>query len=227
MTKPTLYVGNRNYSSWSMRPWLVLRWGAIDHELVVIPLGGEGYAKRAMPSVLAVSPTGTVPALHLPSPEGDVVLSDSLAISEWAAEQAPGAGLWPVDPLARAAARAAACEMHSGFSALRSAMPCNLRRRTEPRAPSGDAKRDVERVTALWTQLRARFGAGGPYLFGARPTIADAFFTPVATRLRTYGVALDGAAGAYASALLANEAFRAWEAEALAESWTMPMWDAV
>ena len=222
--KPTLYVGNQNYSSWSMRPWLVLKWGAIEHELRVIPLGGDGYAKRAMPSVLAVSPSGTVPSLHL----GDgIVLNDSLAISEWAAEQAPAAELWPRDAKARAVARAAACEMHSGFAALRSKMPCNIRRRTEPRVPEGDVKRDVDRVVELWTELWTRWGAGGPYLFGTKPTIADAFYTPIATRFRTYGVSLTGVAGEYAATLLANPAFREWEAAGAAETWTMPMWDAV
>ncbi len=222
--KPILYVGNQNYSSWSMRPWLALKWGAIEHELRVIPLGGEGYAKRAMPSVLAVSPSGTVPSLHVA--EG-VVLNDSLAISEWAAEQAPAAELWPRDPMARAVARSAACEMHSGFTALRSKMPCNVRRRTEPRTPEGDVKRDVERIVALWTELRSRWGGAGPYLFGTRPSIADAFFTPVATRFRTYGVTLPAPASEYAAALLANPAFREWEAAGAAETWTMPMWDSV
>lgn len=220
--KPILYLGNRNYSSWSLRPWLVLTWAGIEHELRLLPLGGEGYAKRAMPSVLAVSPSGTVPALHLGA--GDV-LNDSLAIAEWAAEQAPAAGLWPADPLARALARSAACEMHSGFGALRAKLPCNIRRRAEPRVLDDEVRADVARVQEIWTSLRARFGGNGPYLFGTTAGIADAFFTPVATRFRTYGVPLEGPAKAYASALLENPAFRAWEDEALKETWTMTMWD--
>jgi glutathione S-transferase len=218
--QPILYIGNRNYSSWSMRPWLVLRWGQIQFEARVIPLGEEGYGQKQMPSVLAVSPAGTVPALHL----GGDVIGDSLAISEWAAEQRPN--LWPSDPVARAYARAAACEMHSGFAAVRGSLTCNIRRRTETRALNAETRREVARIENLWADLRARFGAGGAYLFGAAPTIADAFFTPVATRFRTYGVQLQQpAARAYAEALLANPAFREWEAEAEREAWTLPATD--
>jgi glutathione S-transferase len=157
------------------------------------------------------------------------VVWDSLAISEWAAENAPEAHLWPADPLARAVCRAATCEMHSGFAAIRNALPCNIRRRVDPRVKSRTSSEDVRhelaRIEALWNELRARFGAGGPYLFGVRPTIADAFYAPVATRLRTYGVALGGAAQTYAEAILAEPAFLAWEKDAVAETWTMPVWD--
>ena len=216
---PVLYVGNRNYSSWSLRPWLVLTWGGIDFETRVVALGGPGYGKRQMESVLAISPSGTVPALHV----GGEIVSDSLAISEWAAEQAPG--LWPSDPTARLHARAATCEMHSGFPALRANLPCNIRRRAAPRELSEATRREVARVDALWTSLRARFGEQGPYLFGSAPTIADAFYTPVATRFRTYGVALSEEAQRYADTLLSNPAFRAWEAEGNAEPWVMGAWD--
>jgi glutathione S-transferase len=217
--RPVLYVGNQNYSSWSLRPWLALTWARIDFELRIVPLGGEGYTKRQMKEVLAVSPSGTVPALHV----GDDVITDSLSISEWAAEQVPA--LWPADPTARALARSAACEMHSGFFALRGELPCNIRRRAEPRAFSEDARREIARVEAIWSSLRKRFGSGGPYLFGASPTIADAFYTPVATRFRTYGVALGPESRAYASALLENPAFRAWEEAGNREPWSMPQWD--
>jgi glutathione S-transferase len=220
MTNPTLYVGNRNYSSWSLRPWLALCWGNIEFETRVIPLGGPGYGERQIAEVLAVSPSGTVPALHL----GTDVIGDSLAICEWAAEQHPQ--LWPRDPAARAYARSAACEMHSGFSALRANLPCNIRRRAEARALPDEVRREVARVDALWTELRERFGAGGPYLFGASPSIADAFFTPVATRFRTYGVTLSSPAQRYAEALLQNPAFRKWEQAGTEEPWTMPQWDA-
>jgi glutathione S-transferase len=217
--KPILYLGNRNYSSWSMRPWLALTWGKIQHEARVIPLGGEGYGERRMQSVLAKSLTGTVPVLHL----GDEVIHDSLAISEWAAEQQPE--LWPRDARARAQARAAVCEMHSGFSALRSNLPCNVRRRAEPRQHAEAVQRDIDRMQAIWTNLASRFG--GPYLFGAAPTIADAFFTPVATRFRTYAVKLSSDAQRYADTLLADPAFLEWEREAVREEWKMPVWDSI
>ncbi|AKV01599.1 Glutathione S-transferase [Labilithrix luteola] len=214
--KPILYVGNRNYSSWSLRPWLVLAWSGLDFETRTLPLGGAGYSHRQMPSVLAISPSGTVPALHI----GDDVISDSLAISEWAAEQVPS--LWPSAPIARAHARSAACEMHSGFVALRTHLTCNIRRRTAPRALNEEVARDVARIETLWNTLRRRYGAGGPFLFGATPTIADAFYTPVATRFRTYGVKLGEEAAQYSETLLTTPAFLEWEKEAIAESWTIP-----
>lgn len=202
-----------------MRPWLALKWAKIEFEARVLPLGGDGYSKRQMASVLAVSPSGTVPALHW---NGEVI-SDSLAIAEWAAEQVPA--LWPADARARAQARAASCEMHSGFAALRSKLPCNIRRRAAAREWSEEVVREIGRIETIWTQLLVRFAGDGPYLFGPRPTIADAFFTPVATRFRTYAVTLSAPAQRYADALLANEDFRVWEAAAKDEPWTMPMWD--
>jgi glutathione S-transferase len=224
---PVLYIGNRNYSSWSMRPWLALTWSGLPFETRAIALGGAGYGSGQMAPVLAVSPTGRVPALHL----GDTTVWDSLAISEWAAENAPAAQLWPQDSTTRAVARAATSEMHSGFHALRRELPCNLRRRAEPRIRSRtegeDVQRELARIEALWTDLRTRFGKGGPYLFGARPTIADAFYAPVATRLRTYGVTIGGKAKDYAAAILADPAFVAWEKAAVEEEWSMPEWDNV
>lgn len=218
---PTLFVGNQNYSSWSLRPWLALRWGGIDHELRVIPLGGVGYTERRMPEVLAVSPSGTVPSLRL----GDDTIWDSLAICEWAAERK--AMLWPSDPTARAYARAATCEMHSGFSAIRSKLACNIRRRAEPRVLGDDVRREIARVETLWSTLAQRFSGGGPYLFGERPTIADAFFTPMATRFRSYAVPLAPETQRYADALLADPTFRVWEEAAEREPMTMPIWDAL
>jgi glutathione S-transferase len=217
---PILYIGNRNYSSWSLRPWLVLRWSDTEFETRVVQLGGPGYGDKQVPAVLAISPTGTVPALHI----GSEVVVDSLAISEWAAEQ--DRSLWPADPVARAYARSAVCEMHSGFSAIRSQMPCNIRRRTPAREWNPDVCRELARIESLWTQLRTRFGSSGPYLFGGR-SIADAFFAPVATRLRTYSIKLGSEAQSYADTLLADTAFREWEGLAVQEAWTMPQWDKV
>lgn len=177
--------------------------------------------QRRVQSVLAVNPAGTVPALQL----GDEVISESLAIAEWAAEQKPE--LWPSEPVARAQARSAACEMCSSFGALRSNLPCNIRRRAEPRELGEDVMRDIERIQAIWTTLRERHGKRGPYLFGAMPTIPDAFFTPVATRFRTYAVKLSEPAQRYASTLLENPDFLEWERAGKAEKWTMPEWDSV
>jgi len=177
--KPILYVGNQNYSSWSLRPWLVLTWGNIDFETRVVQLGGPGYSKRLIPEVLAISPAGTVPVLHL----GSDVIAIRLRSPNGRRSSVQRCGR--TIPSRAAYARAAACEMHSGFSELRNRMPCNIRRRTEPRAMTEELRRDVERIEALWISLSSRFGAGGPYLFGKDPTITDAFYAPVATRFRT------------------------------------------
>lgn len=217
-----LYIGNKNYSSWSLRPWLVLTWAGIRFEERVIPLGGPGYGKSQIAAVLAVSPSGRVPALEV---EG-LTIWDSLAIAEWAAEQAPEARLWPEDPATRAICRAVTCEMHSSFGAIRRDLSMNIRRRTTPRDWPEDTRADLVRVEALWQSTRARYGAGGPFLFGAR-TIADAFYAPVAARLRTYGVPLQPVSQAYAAAIFADPAFRAWEAAAEAEPWTIAQAEAL
>jgi glutathione S-transferase len=217
MSTPVLFIGNKNYSSWSMRPWLALKWGAIPFEERVIPLGGPGYGKSKIADVLAVSASGRVPALH----DGALRIHDSLAICEWAAERAPS--LWPRDADARAVARSAAAEMHSGFAAMRGAMSMNLRRRmTQTPTWSDDVQADLTRLFELWGGLLAR--SGGPYLFGAR-TIADAMYAPMATRLRTYNVTAPGACAGYCATIFADDAFRAWEEAGLKETWTIASTD--
>jgi glutathione S-transferase len=220
--RPVLYIGNKNYSSWSLRPWLVLAWSGIPFEERVIPLGGEGYGKSRIPEVLAISPSGRVPALAV----SGVTVWDSLAISEWAAESAPAARLWPEDALARAVCRSIASEMHAGFGAVRRDLSMNIRRRAAARPLAEDTLADLTRIEALWAATRERHGAGGPFLFGAR-TIADAFFAPVATRLRTYGVPVQPESRAYCDAIFADPAFLAWEEAAKAEPWTIPSTDAL
>lgn len=219
MAIPILYIGNKNYSSWSMRPWLALKWGGIAFEERVIPLGGEGYGRSEIKEVRAVSPSGRVPALHL----GATIIHESLAICEWAAEQAPS--LWPAVALARAQARAVACEMHAGFAALRRDLSMNVRRRLAhaPQWPT-DTLADLERLHALWADLQARHG--GPFLFGAR-SIADAMFAPVATRLRTYAVESPAAARTYCETIFADAAFQEWERGAEAETWTIEQSEAL
>lgn len=222
---PTLFIGNKNYSSWSMRPWLALHWAGVAFVERLVPLGGEHYGRGTDPALQAVSPTGRVPVLAL---EG-VRVHESLAICEWAAEQslASGRPLWPREPLVRAEARAAASEMHAGFAALRRDLGMNVRRRlARPPALPEDTQRDLARLFALWTGLRERFGADGPWLFGQR-SVADAMFAPVVTRLRTYAIAQPPLLEAYGATVLGDEAMRRWEAEAEAEPWTIPSTDSL
>jgi len=211
---PILTIGNKNYSSWSLRPWLCLRWGGIAFTENLVRLDAPGYGAGQIAAVRAVSPSGTVPALQV----GALTVWDSLAIAEWAAEQVAPGVLWPAEPERRAVARAATAEMHSGFAAVRRDLSMNIHRRnTAPPWPA-DTQRGLQRIIELWSGLRAEYGRHGPWLVGTR-SIADAFFTPVATRLRTYGVALTGEAQAYQQRLLADADFREWEAESVPNSW--------
>ena len=197
----TLFIGNKNYSSWSLRPWLVLRQGRIPFREELVSLQDDaGKAAR-----LARLPAGRVPVLA----DGGTLVWDSLAISEYLAERHPG--LWPSDPVARAWARSISCEMHSGFGSLRQEMSMDVRARRPQRRRSEALLRDIARVEQIWVQTRSRFGVGGDFLFGAF-TIADAFYAPVAFRFRTYGVSLAGAAGEYLLALLELPAMKEWEA---------------
>ncbi len=219
MAAPILYIGNKNYSSWSMRPWLALTWGGVAFEERMVRLGGEGYGRSQIKEVRAVSPNGRLPALHV----AGAIVYESLAICEWAGEQAPT--LWPADALARAEARSVAAEMHAGFNALRRDMSMNIRRRL-PQAPNwpGDTRADLDQLDAIWSKLLRRFG--GPFLFGQR-TIADAMFAPVATRLRTYAVEISPQAQSYCAAIFDDAAFQDWERQALAEIWTIEQTEAL
>lgn len=214
-----LYLGNKNYSSWSMRPFLALRWAGIAFEEEVRGLTLDGWGQGRAANILAVSPSGRVPALHADG----VVINDSLAICEWAAEQ--NRALWPADSKVRARARSAACEMHSGFANLRRELPMNMKRTMTAPAPlNEDVQRELSRIFALWSDLRNRFGEGGPFLFGAR-TVADAFYAPIASRLRTYAIECPPVAAEYCSAIFEDAAFREWEAAAVKEVWIHPGYD--
>ncbi len=222
--KPTLYVGNRNYSSWSMRPWFVLKYSGLEFETQDVDLDAEGYGKAQVKEVLAVSPTGRVPALKA----GDLNLWDSLAISEWVAEQAPDAELWPKDANTRALARAVVCEMHSGFGEIRTHLTCNIRRRVKEQDWNEATRIELKRLDEMWSELLNQFG--GPYLFGAKPTIADAFYIPMATRLRTYNVSgLSKAAENYRDFILGTPEFLEWanEAEAKWKPFNAGPWDTI
>ncbi len=204
----TLYIGNRNYSSWSLRGWLVTKLSGAPFREVMVSLRGEAAPD---PANRAFSPSARVPCLH----DGDTVVWDSLAIAEYLAERHPG--MWPLDPVARAFARSVCAEMHSGFGHLRNEMTMCVKERVDVRPWSPGLAADIARVTEIWTEARRRFGAGGPYLAGPF-TIADAFYAPVAFRFRTYDVAPDGAAGVYLDALSAHPWLREWEAAARAET---------
>ena len=207
-----IVLGNKNYSSWSLRGWLALKCCGVAFDEEVIPLYQDDWRAR----LLAVSPAGKVPVLlH----DGRTVW-DSLAIVEYLAELFPTAGLWPEDPGARAQARAVAAEMHAGFAALRNAMPMIFRGEVDPPRQDERVAADIARIVALWQDCRARFGDGGPFLFG-RFSAADAFYAPVAQRFAAYAVDLPVAAAAYRDAVLASPAVAEWRQAAVAEPWVI------
>lgn len=206
----TLVIGNKNYSSWSLRPWLLLRHHGVPFTERRLLLDTPGFHAE----VAHWSPSGRVPALH----DGDLVVWDSLAICEYANERWLDGKGWPADIGLRAVARCASAEMHSGLAALRGQLPMNVRR--QPRIPHWDAKADADiaRVKQIWSDLRARSGARGGFLCGGQFGIVDAMFAPVCVRFRSYGVPLDAQASDYVQAMFALPAMREWEAAALAET---------
>ncbi|HEY0837440.1 MAG TPA: glutathione S-transferase family protein [Azospirillum sp.] len=212
MSDLTLVLGNRAYSSWSLRPWLMLKRTGRPFAEVVIPLRRPDSKAR----ILAHSPSGRVPLLK----HGGRTVWDSLAIGEYLAETFPDAALWPADAHARAVARSVSAEMHSGFAALRTAMPMDLKGTYPGLGRTPECAADIARVTALWNDARTRFGAEGPFLFG-RFSIADAMYAPVVTRFQTYGVELDSISRAYADAVLDLPAMREWYAAARDEEWVI------
>lgn len=209
-----LVVGTKRWSTWSMRPWLALRHAGADFTETVVPLRRDVETAAA---IAPHSPSGHVPVLK----DGAVTVWDSLAICEYLAERFPEARLWPDDPVARAMARAAAAEMHSGFASLRGECPMALDEAPRAVAVSEATQANVRRIVRLWNDMLHRFG--GPFLAGTGWTIADAFYTPVATRFRTYGIHPSdygdaGGAGAYGQRLLETPAFLEWEAAAVREA---------
>jgi glutathione S-transferase len=212
MPSLTIAIGNKNYSSWSLRSWLALEHVGAPYREVVIPLGRP--ETRAL--IAQHTPSGRVPALR----HDDVTVWDSLAINEHLAEAFPDARLWPEDRAARACARAVSAEMHSGFSALRATMPMNVKSRFPGYGRTPGSLRDIERIRTLWSDCRTRFGQGGPYLFG-RFSVADAMYAPVVFRFRTYGVSLDAVQKAYLDAMLAHPGMQKWARAAEAEEWTI------
>lgn len=204
-----LAIANKNYSSWSMRPWVLLAQTGIAFEEIQLKFSDDGR----VPGAEAYAPTGQVPALIV----GTEPVWDSLAICEAVAELYPDKRLWPADARARQIARSICAEMHAGLRNLRGAMPMNIRASLPGKGMSPAVQQDVDRIAAIWESCRARYGQGGELLFG-NFTIADAFYAPVATRFLTYAVALPGAAQRYADALLALPAVRDWMAQARRET---------
>jgi len=213
-----LVLGNKAYSSWSLRPYLALKTAGIAFDEKVIRL----YEPESKPEILKFSPAGKVPVLI----DDDTAVWESLAICEYAAEQYPDAQLWPADPHARAQARTISAEMHAGFLPLRRAMPFNARRTPRPIATDADTEADIARIAQLWRDARGRFGDGGPFLFGAF-SIADAMYAPVAGRFRQYAVELDPVCAAYVAAIHALPAMQQWLSDGAQEPWFVERFERV
>ena len=218
----TLVIGNKNYSSWSFRPWIAMKAAGIPFAERVISLDDPEFKS----TLLKLSPAGKVPVLV----DGDIRVWESLAILEYLGEKFADAGLWPSDVAARAHARAIACEMHAAFAPLRRHCPMNFWRPVKSRELPGDVVADVGRIDAMWTECRAQFGAGGPFLFG-RFSAADAMYAPVVSRFHTYDVEVGAAARAYMGAVMALPAWAEWKEAALQEPWVLandePDWPTV
>jgi glutathione S-transferase len=207
-----LIIGNKNYSSWSFRPWIAMKATGIAFEEELIPLGTPQFRAR----LDAVSGTGKVPTLI----DGEVRVWESLAILEYLAEKFPAARLWPAAAAARAHARAVSCEMLAGFLALRKACPMNMWRPVIARDVGEDVKANVARIDSMWRDCRARYGQGGAFLFGAFGA-ADAMYAPVVARFHTYGIQVSPAARTYMDAMMALPAWSEWRDAAVKEPWVL------
>jgi glutathione S-transferase len=214
MSRPTLHIGNRNFSSWSLRPWIAFRHLGLDFDTRVVPLDTPQFRQ----DLAALDVAGRVPVLV----HGEIRVWDSLAICEYGNELAGGRG-WPPSTEVRAVARSVSCEMHSGFAALRSQMPMNIRARRRV-AMTPELQADIARIETSWGRARQKHAASGPWLFGAY-CIADAMYAPVALRFATYGTELGPVASAYRDTVLADPLLGEWITAAREESWTLPQYD--
>ena len=211
-----LYIGNKNYSSWSLRAWLALKQTGAAFAETVIPL----YREDSTAALARYSPSGRVPVLQ----HGDRTIWESLAIGEYLAELFPGAGLWPKEPYARAVARAVSNEMHAGFTALRTHLPMDMRARGRQHGGDEAVAQDIRRIIDVWSDCRQRFGEQGKFLFGAY-SFADAVFAPVVSRFVTYGVSVEGAAAQYLEAAWSWPALQVWAEAAQVEPWVIELFD--
>jgi glutathione S-transferase len=216
MSRYTLVIGNKNYSSWSLRPWLLMKQSRLAFDEVRVPL----YLAGSKDALRKYGPSGKVPVLL----DGAVTVWDSLAIAEYLAERHPDRQLWPAEGAQRAIARSISAEMHSGFAALRSNMTMNCRGFFPGPGRTVEVAADIERIQRIWTDCRERFGAAGPYLFGAF-TVADAMYAPVVLRFKTYAVQLSSVAQQYANAVLALPALQEWVEAAKAETEVIPAFE--
>jgi glutathione S-transferase len=210
-----LIIGNKAYSSWSLRGWLAVKQSGLPFEEMTVPLYDAGWDERKREEDIAPS-SGKVPILW----DGEAVVWDSFAILEYLSDKVGRERYWPKDDAARAMARAMAAEMHSGYLALRRECPMNLRKVHEGVTISDDCRNDALRILQLWAEARARFGSEGPYLFGTFSG-ADIMFAPIVTRFVTYGFTLPGFASAYAEAMLAHPWMQAWYEAAADEDWVI------
>ena len=208
-----LIIGNKNYSSWSLRPWIAMKVAGIPFDEEVISLDAKDFKQR----ISEISGSGKVPALT----DGKVQIWESLAILEYLADTFPHAGLWPDDDAARATARAIAAEMHAGFAPLRRLLPMNVRRPARRRELTPEAQSNVRRIEAIWTDCRRRYGTGGAFLFRTFGA-ADAMYAPVVSRFHTYAVELGPLARAYMAAVMALPAWNEWVTAAREEVWVLP-----
>jgi glutathione S-transferase len=208
-----LIIGNKNYSSWSLRPWLAMKVAGIAFEETLLPLDAADFKAN----LATLGGAGKVPLLI----DGEIRVWESLAILEYLADKFPGAGLWPREAAARAHARAVACEMHSGFSSLRSLLPMNIHRPVIRRLLDAGATADVARIQSIWTESRDRFGASGPFLYGAFGA-ADAMYAPVVSRLHTYAIEVGTVARTYMTAMMALPAWVEWRDAARRETSVLP-----
>ena len=213
MAKLHLVLGNKNYSSWSLRPWLAMAMAGLDFDETLILLDTP-YTKK---QIAKHSRAGRVPILH----HGKVTIWETLAILEYLAETYPEKNFWPKAKAARAAARAISNEMHAGFSSLRNACPMNLRRLPKPIMMNDEIRADVARIEEIWRDCRKTYGKGGKFLFG-KFCNADAMFAPVVTRFETYAIPVAKDTRAYMDAVTATKAFQKWKSEALKETWILP-----
>lgn len=216
-----LVIANKCYSSWSLRPWILLKELGIPFDEVQIPFAASFDDPGWKSEIGRYSPAGRVPALVDGEGADRVAVWESLAIMEYVAEARPDLAVWPKERAARAMARAIAAEMHAGFQALRSACIMNLGKKFPAKDRGPAVAKDVARIVALWTDARARFGRGGPFLFGAF-SAADAMYAPVVTRFETYSIPVDAGTRTYMDAVMSTAAFRAWREGALAEPWIVP-----